>query len=431
MGELTTMNQKNNRENRRRLRKRSILIRKITFYSLLILFAGVVYIFLISYAIPKAQIADERITRTYNELIRILDEEPEYEIGKKYESNIPKQIKKDIETIMNSDQKMQAIYFTDPQKSTYMILYEYPENKLTVSGNVISFSTEISDNISFYKNDKDIVFYQTTPNTRIIDRLQIDHSTGLRTYVKNWEENQDNIDLYGIDTEFDDVREFGSNLTLTRKGREFKFYRLGEQIGETVTFPADIAYFGYDYILDTDNNLYYMYYSENLSNPWIQFIKVDKIDEVNEDNENEGVILRDKIKLPVYLKNDEKYVAFTNLHLEETYGNNYNNSENAYPNEMLDFTIHKVKLVPENVKNITFFTEDNGIASLEFDWYMKINYEVNGETIYEEKRINGLDSYLSKQIPKGLYQKFLEMEVSVYEVDEVIEELKQIYSDYE
>ena len=45
MGELTTMNQKNNRENSRRLRKRSILIRKITFYSLLILFAGVVYIF--------------------------------------------------------------------------------------------------------------------------------------------------------------------------------------------------------------------------------------------------------------------------------------------------------------------------------------------------------------------------------------------------
>lgn len=428
------------------------LLRTIFLFSFLIVAAIAMHAAIQSHLEPKAHIEDGKIIRYYDELLRILDEEPKYDIreaGKSYEANIPKQIEEDIQTLVDSDGELEIIYYVDSIEKEYINIFKddhrSPEELILCSPS----SYGIIDNLSLYKNDKNIVIYERTSKfSRDIERYEYNFLTGEE---EEWDSywwksyNYNNIDLFGVGIlSAYSNRVFGDNPNMTlvfddiSDNQDFKFYRLGKQIGETIIFPGEeIDYFCDNFILDKDNNLYYLYYSVNPSNPWIKFVKVDKVDDVLENAllENDLTYIGCEIKLPVYSKNGEKYVAMTNLYIEETYGSDWNTSTNASPNETLDFTINKVKLVPENVKKVTFFTKrinyDDFNLKDYFDWYIRTYYEVNGETIYCEERINGLDSFLSIKMPEEVKQKFLEMEVGIDEVEGVIAELKQLYSEYE
>ena len=446
----------NNNNKNRRLRSHdrlTRLLRTIILFIFLIVAAILMNVLIQSRLEPKAHIEDWQIIRYYDELLNILDEEPEYDIGetgKKYEANIPKQIEEDIQELINSEDKIEIIYYVDSIERKYIRIFKdiYGNSEKLILCSPSSYG--IIDNLSLYRNGKNIVIYERTSQyNRNLERYEYDFLTGEEEIWDSywWKYyNYNNIDLFGVgirSIHSNRVLENNPNMTLIFDDmdgkQDFKFYYLGEQVGETIVFPGEeIDYFCDNYILDKNNDLYYLYYSVNSSNPWIKFIKVDKVDYICEENvliENYPEFIGDEIKLPIYSKDDEKYVAMTNLHIEATYGCDWNTSTYVSPNETLDFTVHKTKLVPKNVKKVTFFTkcicyDDNNIQDY-FDWYMRIYYEVNGETIYYEERINGLDSFLSIKIPEEVKQKFLEMEVGIDEVDGIIAELKQIYSEYE
>ena len=415
-------------------RKRICLYRAIkTLILLTIILIGIEAVLIVKEYVIPPHIKDGKIIRYYNELIRILDEMPEYGVGETYHSNIPEKIRNDISMMRKSNELDEIRYYTDSKQRAYISISEYESGELYIADSYSFMIGGKSDNISFYKSNGNIVVLFTPIHGRDLYKLVMDSSTGYPANIEDFTfiKNLKNIDLIGTNQEYDDIWEDNSNMTIIRDGKDFKFYRLGRNI-KTVTFPGgDIEEISRNQIIDSNNNLYYMYYSVSFQNPWINFVKVDSIDQIDDSSEIHPVKYSDFYYFPIYLKGDKRYVTTINSEVEETYGY-YNNSEYYLVDDSsLDFTTHRLELCRDNVKYVKFTQNDNLVYGHVFDWYMNIYYEINGQLYYESERVDGLDSMLVFDIPEERYSQYIDKEVSVDEVDEVIEELKQIYREYE
>lgn len=385
---------------------------------------------------PTSIIRDGHITMSYSDLLKCLDEEPKDITQTTYKSTLPKEVNSDIKKMMASEDL--NIIYCDEDSSSYirisknnhsnqgyeLIAYDEPFSYLSV---------EFYDNISMYKNGNKIKVYGSSySSSRELQCIEIKVGTGEINYI---DLPTDYFDLYGANIEYDYVRSFMSSMSLIKNGKDFSFFCLGEQIGETVTFPGDeITEFNYYYALDSNNDLYYLFYSAQKEKTWIEFVKVaENIDSVSY-GYNENVVISDipeytQIRYPIYTKNGKNYVGISNPSTTYFYGQNYNKNEKA-TDEPEDFNIYTLELSPENVSYLTLKTQDLSLSS-DLDWYIQTNYTINGYDVYTEERVNGLDSELSSLLSENEIKRFAEMKISPNELENTINSLKSLYKNYE
>ena len=412
----------------RQARKRIRLYKAIkTIILLILILVGIEAVLIVKEYVIPPHIEDGKIIRYYNELIRILDEMPEFGVGETYHSNIPEKIRNDISRMRKSNELDEIRYYTDPKRKTYISIYEYESGELYIEDSYSFMGGSRSDNISFYKSNGNIVVLYTPIQSRRLYWIVMDYYT---EYPANDFTFPLNIDLIGTNQKCEDIWENNSNMTLIRDRKDFKFYHLGTNI-KTVTFPGeDIEKIRRNRIIDSNNNLYYMYYSVDSQNPWINFVKVDSIDKLDDFNVIHPDTNSGYYDFPIYLKGDKRYVTITSSDLEETYGY-YNNSQyDSVDDSSLDFTTHRLELCRDNVKYVKFTQNELEYGHI-FDWYMHIYYEINGQLYYESERVNGLDSDLVFDIPEERYSQYIDKEVSVDEADEIIKALRDLYEEYE
>lgn len=425
---------KKQKENRReKMRKDNCETKKterrnITYLIILLVsIIAIVSIVLIRYYGNKVTISKGHITRTCKQVLRFLDEEPDF-TSNKYKSHIPRQIQKDIETMLNAKEDLDIIYTIEGEE---VIRIEKSDN--SQSGIIVNINRDygisdyVKNEISFYKNEDEIIVYGLPyNNSRGLERYGIDIKigrTGFDYYC---------MDLIGTEFEVQGTREYQSNMTLVISENNFMLYRLGEQVGETVEFPGGtIQKIDYHYIMGEDQTIYYLYFCSNLETPWIRLAKVDNDVVIEEDsyiNANEFV------KYPIYYKNGKRYAGIANIELEKGYGQNYGGHIDEVSDvNILDFEVEVIELTEEQTSKVVVQKkyQDRYTSTEQYDWYLHYCYEAKGQTVYEEKRISGLDSYLTRIIPEERLNSFDGMEVSPKEVDEVINELKRIYEEYE
>lgn len=424
---------KKQKENRReKMRKdncetKETARRNITYLIILLVsIIAIVSIVLIRYYGNKATISKGHITRTCKQLLRFLDEEPDF-TSNKYKSHIPKQIQKDIETMLNAKEDLDIIYTIEGEE-----VIRIEKSDSTQSGIIVNikrgygYEDYVKDEFSFYKNKEEIIVYGSPyDGNRSLERYGIDIESGSINF------NHYCMDLIGTELEVQDIREYQPNMTLVISENNLMLYRLGEQVGETVEFPGGtIQETNYYYIMGEDQTIYYLYFCSNLETPWIRLAKVDNDVVIEEDsyiNANEFV------KYPIYYKNGKRYAGIANIELEKGYGQNYGRHDEVSDVDILDFEVEVIELTEEQMSKVVVQRKykDRYSSEGQYEWYLHYCYEAKGQTVYEEKRINGLDSYLTRIIPEERLSSFDGMEVSPKEVDEVINELKRIYEEYE
>lgn len=393
-----------------------------------IAFILAVVVALVAYGIynhfnPSAEITGDYIKRPYSDLLKCSDEAPEDILSKNYESVIPKIVQKDIQKMLASNGELGILYYGE--QSTIQIEEDDEEIVFTIcTYDYYHHEIKMIDNISMYKSGDSILIYGSTNYThRYLDCFKVNEKSVIRESLEN-----KYIDLYGTDIEYDKVRAFGKEMSLVNRGKDFMFYRLGKQVGKTERFPGgEITKYDYHYILDDNNDLYYLYYCAHPSNTWIKFIKVDSdISGITEEfmqSSDRGV------EYPIYVKNGQRYAGISNVDTEKAYGNNYGANYDTLDVSTFDFSITTVELKKDISSIILNRREaDSFLHVEEYDWYIRYNYA--NETAYIEERINGLDSFLTTIIPEDEMKKFDGKEVKSEQLTDVIAELKQLYDKF-
>ena len=457
--------------------KKHISIFKVI--ELLIIIACVIGIVYINYR-NDPEIKDGEILRSYESLLKGLEQDPG-NIGEvPYEPHIPALVQKDIDMMLYSEE-IDCIRYYKEDKSSYISISESEKSptgiSIYISANERYFSdwTDYDDYVSIYKDGNEIVIYGNYFGGRrlqksILNRDGYDEAT---KFIEN-----DYIDLYGVNEEFDSIRYYDDYMTLTRKGREFRFYRDGQIIGEPVTFPGgEIKEFSYYFILDENNDLYYMYYCIDPKNPWIKFPKIaEHIDSVIERDFVETRYNEARINFPIYVKGGKKYVAvvdpeverqfgqnwgrnraesteeefeitFTTFNLsdyvkggkkyfavfdpegEGQFGQNWEKNKEESPEEEFEITFTTINLSDESPSTVTLVKKQYG--TYEDEWVLRYNYNIGESVYYVEERVNGLDMYLTRYIGEGELAPFIDREMKLVEVEGVLEKLKALYKKYE
>lgn len=387
----------------------------------------------------SGQIIDGRIMRTYEEIFCELEEEPEDITAINYESHIPSIILKDIKRMKSSAENIKIEY--RKSDNTSRILISKPDDggygiEVEVSSSRSSDRYAIfSDNISFYKNEDRIVIYGTYYNNRRMNKCHLSMDEESYDYIGALYENTA-FDLWGTDLEsYDYIKSENANMTLVKQGRKFSFFRNGEQLEVIEEFPGkDILEFSYNdgYILDSAGDLYYVYYSTLMSKPWIKFVKVaENIDSITEESVklkgNEGYR---SLEFIVYLKNGKRYSGIVDYYTERSYGiYNGNGKRVAGLADEPDFTVRTVCLDDESICSITLKRE--GLLSTYYDWLIHYEYETGADSVYIEKRLNGLDCDIVRFIPQEKLDPYDGLELTEDYIQTIKEELKAIYAEYE
>lgn len=384
--------------------------------------------------IPEAKIRKTRhlkmIERSYEELLKYLEEAPEDITAQPYKAHLPKIVQKDIQRMLTSEEELIICYtsYTSLDKSSEIIIRraDNDENQVEIAifgvsefWDVFAWDEAIVDEISFYKKGDHIVIYGRGP---WCPRDLITREISLRREVLT---DYSDLDLCGTDyfNHYDNIWNWDEEMTLIRKGNEFKFFKSGVQQGSTTVFDGEIVEMDehFQYILDDERNLWYMAYSSVPSNPWIHFVKVDEnVSEVldidlsmvhvtlnTENNSSES--------FPVYMKNGKKYAGIKNSKI-------FNLSNNE-PIENLNFDIEIVELSEKNIK----YAEIQYKEFLE-EWWAKLIYDDSPNPIYEEKKI--FDTSQIPNIPEEI-DLFNGIIVSWSQFGETVNELKQTYQKYE
>ena len=373
------------------------------------------------------------ITRTYDQLLHYLDEEPKDLLEHRYESHIPSIIQEDIERMMNSEENI-SINYTDKNLESYI---EISKDEDSTTGIEVTIYTAkdyttcryVSNHISFYKS-KDCINVYGTWLGRYLDGYSINTKTSEFDFISI----DTTVDLIGVNREFDTIRPFSKNATLCKNGNEFMLYRYGEQLGETATFPGgEIVDFNYYYILDDQNDLYYLYYCTSTEDAWIHFSLVDKnISQIdaNEFNSNNFLRTEGGIKYPYYEKNGKRYVGVTNYNLERFYGQNLGIYNDELAPSNIDFKVTVVEISKPLASRIVFRCNKQS-KLYDYDWFIRYYYNANDQELYEEERINGLDAELSTKLSDADIAEFDGKEITIEEIPNVISQLKQVYARYE
>lgn len=385
-------------------------------------------------------IKNGRIKRSYDELLKYLDEEPKDITAIPYQENIPKKIQSDIEMVVNSNRDLEIVYSNDEGSS--IIISKEEDTPLGVRIDLregdSDYLEDMTYHIAFYKKGDAIVFYGSSNRYRQIESAIVTDKTVVsgKFYITN-------MDLLGTnlkeDSVYDSVHDYNESITLVRIKNEFLFYRLGKQVGKTFRFPGgnikDTNH--YQYYLDDKNDLYYMYYTDNAKKPWVKFIKVaESIDSIEKDKSNyftglattRTIVEEDSIEHPIYVKDGKRYSGITNPETEISFGASYGRAVDNIAMEAVDFKLYTLEL-DSNIDSVTF--EMRGTDISEYNWYIKTNYKIGKYQVYTEERINGLDSYLSKIIPEEKLKKFDKKKVKVEKKEEIIKKLRKLYKKYE
>lgn len=394
-----------------------------------IAFLLAVVVALVAYGIynhfnPGAEITGDYLRRPYSELLRSLDEAPEDISSKNYKSVIPKIVQKDIQKMLASNGELSILYYG--KQSSIQIEEDDEGMVLTICKKNDYYSHEIKmiDNISMYKSGDSILIYGSKNYARrYLDCYEVNEKSVIRVSLEN-----EYIDLYGAGIEYDEVRALEKEISLVNRGKDFMFYRLGKQVGKTERFPGgEITKYDYHYILDDNNDLYYLYYCAHPSNTWIKFIKVDS--NISGITEEFMQSLDSRVKYPIYVKNGERYAGISNVDTEGAYGNNYGANYDTLDVSTFDFSITTVELKKDISSIILNRREaDSFLHSEEYDWYIRYNYA--NETAYIEERINGLDSFLTTIIPEDEMKKYDGKKIKSDQLTDVIAELKQLYDKF-
>lgn len=408
------------------------LIIYLGFFIIMILVAVIVG--LCEYKNPTAEITDNYIKRPYSQLLRVLDEAPADITKQPYEENLSDLVQEDIQKMLDSDGDLEILYYGD---MTCIVISGYGDEISVAISEKDNWTSErtIERNISMYKSGDDICIYGGDFAER-----RIEYYFKVNSISMDWDILDNHyMDLYGTtNVEFDDINCYDKGMTLVRKGNDFMFYKLGKQVGETVSFPGGkIIDFNYHYILDDKKDLYYMYYNSNPSNIWIKFIKVDtNVDEVLVEDEECIYAMMPYfnhfddemcLEYPIYVKNGKRFTGISNVELEKAYGYNYGHNYDTQDASTFSFDITVIQLSQENISSVILNLEDSYVYD-DDDWYIRYNY-ADG-TVYIKERLNGLDSYLLKSIPENEIKKFDGKELKPEELDSVIKELKLLYDKY-
>ena len=367
-------------------------------------------------------IVDGHITRTCEQLLDFLDEEPKDIETKRYEPHIPNRIQQDIDTMLNSDEELDIIYTVEGQAAIRIEKSKDAQSGIRVKISWYNYYYELNNNLSFYRNGNEIVVYGSEyDGNRELERHEIDTKSGYESSKDYY------MDLFGTQLEYQYIRYFQKDMSLVVSENNFMFQCLGEQIGEIVPFPGGIIKeMNYHYIMSEDQTLYYLYFCSNKEAPWIRLVKVDD----NVVIEGKSYLKTDTyLQYPIYNKDGKRYAGISNFELEKGYGQSYRGNYEVVDVNTLNFNIEIIELTDEQVSKVV--VQKRYEQESEYDWYLLYCYEANGQTVYEEKRINGLDSYLTTIIPEERLNSFEGMEVLPTEAEEVVKELKEIYEEYE
>lgn len=394
---------------------------------------------------PRFEMENGTLYRSYEEIFNQLDEIPDnfYEIA--YKENLPDIVKSDIDLLV-SEMVQEVIYSAENGSSEIHITKDYEcENGYCMyvySNNSYSVVECLNSDISMYKDDDLIIVLGLSYYSgRHLLKYDISADSVYTDFVYDISGDIDLLGVYDEDDNVDNVSFSSPNMTLVRIGQDFMLYHLGNQVGETATFPGDeIKEYDYKYILDARNDLYYMYYSTNEESPWIKFIKVaDSIESIipsdietlnSEVEEGEQVY---KMTYPIYIKDNERHASIPNdFETEITYINNHGNERNKVI-ENLDFSFTDLNMNAVNQTNISLHLEaDNYVSGRYGDWYVHFNYEAGGKKLYVKERVNGLDVYLLRFIPEEEIARFDGRKMKdAFEVMTVLNELKDLYEMYE
>ncbi len=371
------------------------------------------------------RITEGQLVRQISEVIKYLPEAPENFEEQKFKPQIPKIISEDIKHMERSEEVEKVVY--ENKDGSVNLTLEMIGNELVITihnqEQWYSFTEKIFGDIAIYRDgDKILVYGQYMQNERTLAYFEV---TEDYAFDSVWYKS---IDLLGVDKDSYDSYECGSAVTMIREGREFGFYRYGEQVGEITTFPgAEILEIRDGYILDSNNTLYYAYYCANSDEPWVQFVKVaDEIDRISDTNVMVESYYDDYPTwfLP-YEKEGKLYLAIPDLVTREVYGI-FSSGSHEEGICRPKFAYDTVEISDDNVYTMHIYKTEYGTS-----WQVrKMYYQPAGYMVYTENRISGIDTYVSDKIPEDMLKKFDNLYVFPEDYQQVVTELKDLYELY-
>lgn len=395
----------------------------------------IIFMILVTMAYRKGP-ADKKknvILRHYSEVLRKLDDEPEDITASPYKSNIPKVIQKDIDKMMTMGEDASIVYYNDEKDQIVIEPSENGENGYKIQfndGNDL-YSTisieELESNISFYRNEDTLVIYGGPRSIRDIDRYTMNNEEIDRDFLEN-----SLVDLYGADIEVDDARYFDRDCTLIRKGSEFSIYRLGEKLYSTNFEGGEIKNWSYYYVQTTDGDCYNLYYSMDPDDYWVKLYKVaENVDEIL--NDEKITILDAKgyiMEFQMLRIGNKKYAQLPDPATERAYGQNCGRNHRNQDDSKVNFTSRLMEVSALSSSRVEIVSKDEDYRGNSYVWYLRYYFQSGDREGYIEKRINGLDSKVSKLIPQSKLDMFNEKVISVDEVEEYINQLRTLYDEY-
>lgn len=448
------MNMKQQRQlarQRRREKRARILKKQFTLGVLFTLVLELIIVTIAPYAVRAYRVyfperEDGHITRKLSEVMPYLPEEPEDIESEPYKAQIPEIIQRDIDKMLASKEELSIVYESENSLSKLIIEKdEYEEIQIRCE-DIRDFSPRdirICNDISFYKTEDGISVYgRSSKLSRRVCYCKVRENRISSSPLFN-----KSIDCFGVSELKNEsymmedgycMWEQNSFLTLIRQGNEFKFYDMGQQYGETITFPgADIETCAYHYILDANHDMYYMYYCTDKRAPWVHFVKVaENIDHVEgslfktSKEANNELSLRydpEAIEYYTYIKNGKRYVDILDAETEKTYGAYYGEKHDDANAIEPNYSIQTVEISEDNIREIKLFKDEGSY----FNVYAIYVYGKDTDLyIYEIYRVRGLDNFLSENIPEAEINSLLGT-VKPEEYEAAVQAIKDLYQKYE
>ena len=133
----------------------------------------------------RATVQDGHITRSCEQLLKFLDQDPADITAQPYTEHIPKQIQQDIDAMLNSEEDLDIVYTAQGRE---VIRIEknvegYSEIIVTVKKMAQDYYAGLEDsfisNLSFYRNGDSIVIYGSEGINRCLGRVAVEADTGF------------------------------------------------------------------------------------------------------------------------------------------------------------------------------------------------------------------------------------------------------------
>ena len=379
------------------------------------------------------------LIRSFSEVAKHLPDEPEDINSVPYESQIPKFIQNDIDRMLDKPEIKNIVYQSKDGLSK-VVIYEGESGRIEVDGYDVDYPGitrlhgPIREDLSFYKTEEGFnVYGREDPSDRQLVYYKVDEG-----FVAGGVCYESSIDLLGVDA-FQSMYEEGWNypefwrdnkyLTLLRDGNEFTFYHKGQKCGNTVKFPgADIVTACDSYILDSNNDMYYIYYCADMQGPWIHFEKVaESIDTVTNkrvefgyEKQDDGRTVHRSITYRIYAKNGKEYVAIPDFETEMAYGMRNGEKRDRAGVVNPNYTIETIEISENNLKGIQLC--HNGGSSY---IYVRFMY---AENVYVEHILRGIDTFID--VPEEEIEPLMGT-IKPEEYDERIQAIKAVYEKYE